>query len=200
MINNKEAQNRYPIHPLLKKRWSPRAFSETAIEAEKLQSVFEAARWSASAGNQQPWRIIIGQKGDETWQKIYDTLEHYNQVWAHRPWLLGITCGRTLLNDGSGPNPYYAYDTGQFLAHLSIQATAEGLYVHQMGGFDKTKAREFFEIPDPYEPLSAFALGYMGELSDLDEFNQKREVLTRERKENGEWLFSGTFGQASDMF
>jgi len=69
-----------------------------------------------------------------------------------------------------------------------------------MGGFDKKMARELFEIPGIFEPLSAFAVGYMGELGDLDEFNRKREVLTRERKEFGEWLFSGKFGHESDVF
>ena len=200
MIDNKEAQNHYPIHPLLKKRWSPRAFSEAVVEPEKIRSIFEAARWSPSAANQQPWRYIVGIKGDETFEHIFGLLEKYNKVWAHKPHLLGISCGKTMLNDDKGLNPYHAYDTGQSLAHLSIQATEEGLYVHQMGGFDKEKAREVFEIPEGYEPLSAFAVGYLGKADELDEFNQKREVMTRERKEFGEWVFAGQFGQDSGLF
>lgn len=200
MIENKEAQTHFPIHPLLKKRWSPRTFSEAIVEPEKICSLFEAARWSPSAANQQPWRFIVGIKGDETWQNVFNILEKYNKVWAHRPHILGISCGRLLNNDDKAPNPYHAYDTGQSLAHLSFQATQEGLYVHQMGGFDKQKAREVFDIPEIFVPLSAFAIGYIGELEDLDEFNQKREILPRERKEFGEWVFSGKFGQDSGLF
>ncbi|MEI6575738.1 MAG: nitroreductase family protein [Bacteroidota bacterium] len=199
MIDPKEAQNHFPIHLLLKKRWSPRAFSDKTIETEKLLSVFEAARWSASAANQQPWRFIIGLKGEDSWQKIFESLDHYNQVWCHMPFVLGISCGRTLLNDDKGANPYYAYDTGQSLASLSIQATAEGLFVHQMGGFNKEKVREHFEIPEIFEPLTAFAIGYLGNPSDLDEHNQKRETHSRERTEIKDLLFSGKFGQKSGL-
>ncbi len=41
----KEANTRYPINNIAKKRWSPRAFSPEPIPVEKLQSLFEAARW-----------------------------------------------------------------------------------------------------------------------------------------------------------
>jgi hypothetical protein len=43
----KLAETRFEVHDLLAHRWSPRAFSERAIEAEKLRSLFEAASCSA---------------------------------------------------------------------------------------------------------------------------------------------------------
>jgi len=200
MIDHKEAQNHFPIHPLLKKRWSPRTFSDAAIEPEKIRSLFEAARWSPSAANQQPWRFIVGLKGDACWQNIFGTLEKYNKVWADKPYLLGMSIGKTHFPDDKGPNPYHAYDTGQSLAHLSFQATQEGLYVHQMAGFDKEMAREIFEIPEDFAPLTVFAIGYLGKIEELDEFNQKREMAPRERMEFGDWVFSGKFGQESGLF
>ena len=42
----KPAQTQFPIHELLEKRWSPRAFDERSVEADKLLSLFEAARWA----------------------------------------------------------------------------------------------------------------------------------------------------------
>lgn len=197
---NKDANNIYPLHPLLKKRWSPRAFDSRAIEPWKLQSVFEAVRWSPSGGNQQPWRFIIGYKGDETYGNIFSTLEKYNKVWVENAPVMVLTIGKNMINNKDIPNPSYRYDVGQSVAHLSIQATELGLYVHQMGGFDPGMARSIFNIPEQFDPCTVFVMGYMGELSVLDDFNQKREVLPRERINFDEFIFSGTFGKTTTLF
>jgi nitroreductase len=42
-----------------------------------------------------------------------------------------------------------------------IQATAVGLHVHGMGGFDAAKARTDFGVPDDFDIGAAFALGYI---------------------------------------
>ena len=94
----KEATNRYPIHPLLKRRWSPRAFSDTRVELEKLQSLFEAARWSPSAGNEQPWNFIVGIRPDDTWQKIYESLAEGNKIWNKNTPVLVVSIGKKVLS------------------------------------------------------------------------------------------------------
>ena len=53
----KPAETAYPIHELLRRRWSPRAFSDKMVETDKLRSLFEAARWAPSSNNEQPWSI-----------------------------------------------------------------------------------------------------------------------------------------------
>ena len=40
----KPAETAYPIHELLRRRWSPRAFSNRPVERAVLLSLFEAAR------------------------------------------------------------------------------------------------------------------------------------------------------------
>lgn len=197
---NKDATNKYPLHPLLKKRWSPRAFSSREIENWKLQSIFEAARWSPSGANQQPWRFIIGFKGDETYEAIFNSLDEYNQIWVHLAPVLVATVGRRFVNNKDVDNINYRYDAGQSVAHLSIQATELGLYVHQMGGFNPDAVRTAFEIPEPYDPLTVFVIGYMGELSDLDNYNQKREVAPRERMTYDDFIFTGKFGNPTTLF
>lgn len=47
----KPADTPYPIHVLLRQRWSPRAFDNRPIEPEKLRSLFEAAGWAPSSNN-----------------------------------------------------------------------------------------------------------------------------------------------------
>src|SRR5947209_18525575 len=79
----KFAETQYPIHDILKERWSPRAFESKLVEEHKLLSLFEAARWSPSAGNTQPWSFIVGTHTNEAaHQKLVETLNESNRVWA----------------------------------------------------------------------------------------------------------------------
>jgi nitroreductase len=60
----KIAETQVPIHELIGRRWSPRAFSDRPVEADKLLSLFEAARWAASASNEQPWAFLVATRQD----------------------------------------------------------------------------------------------------------------------------------------
>ena len=197
---NKSAQNQYPVNDLSKNRWSPRAFSDQAIEKEKLQCLFEAARWSASAGNEQPWRYLIGIKDDETWTKIFETLDEGNKPWTEDAPVLLLAIGKKTRGKRNSDNFYYAYDTGQSMAHLSLEAMNQGLFVHQMAGFSVESAREKFSIPDDYQPLTAIALGYLGKPDSLNEDQKESEVSVRKRKDFSELVFSGSFGKSSNLF
>jgi nitroreductase len=84
-VFTKEADTEHDIHPLLRRRWSPRAYSDLPVEPDKLLRIFEAARWSPSSSNLQPWSFIIGFKGDDTYAKIFDTLVEFNQIWSSMP-------------------------------------------------------------------------------------------------------------------
>lgn len=55
---------RAPLNELLSSRWSPRAFSDRQIEPSKIVTLFEAARWSPSSANEQPWHFIAATKED----------------------------------------------------------------------------------------------------------------------------------------
>lgn len=196
---SKEAKtNTNEIHPLLKKRWSPRAFEDRPVEAQKLRNILEAARWSPSASNNQPWLFFVGQKGDETYDKIYASLVEFNQMWTKLVPVFILNCGKLTNADGD-PNATWQYDTGQSVAHLSFQAMQEGLFVHQMSGFDALKAAELFALPEDVQAISVTAIGYIGEASMLHPRMQKSELAERERKEMDTFVFSGSFGRVSDI-
>jgi len=196
---DKEAKTAYPINGLAAQRWSPRAFLDKPVEREKLISLFEAARWSASGGNEQPWRFILGLKPDATWQKIFSCLNGANQVWNQQVPVLILACANKISTWDGGISPYFQYDTGQSAAHLSLEAMHQGLYVHQMGGFSAAKCRELFEVPDTFEVLTAIAVGYIGDPGMLPEKLKLRETEERTRKNLSELLFSGRFGEASPI-
>lgn len=199
-MNQKQAKTQHPIHELLQKRWSPRAFDDKIIEPDKLQKLLEAARWSPSCFNDQPWCFMVGIKGDETYKKIYEALGEFNQLWTKTAPVLLISIGKKMSPRNDQPNPYYQYDVGQAMAHLTFQATYEGLYVHQMAGFSKEKAISLFEIPNDYEPLSAATIGYIGDPNILPPDLMKMEIMERKRKSIESFVFADKFGKKSNIF
>ncbi|OYN89357.1 hypothetical protein CGZ91_10660 [Parenemella sanctibonifatiensis] len=148
----------YPILPVLADRWSPRAYLPVDIDQSKLNSAFEAARWSPSWANNQPWAYVVGRRGSGTFDTIVDTLVDFNQGWASKASALILTIALT--HDGDGqPRPTALYDLGQSVAHFTVQAHAEGLSVRQMGGFHADRARASFGLDDHEQPVSVIAVG-----------------------------------------
>ena len=78
----KPAVTQYPIHELLKNRWSPRAFSQRPVQLETLFSLFEAARWAPSGGNLQPWAFLFTTAGSQAHERFAEILSENNRVWA----------------------------------------------------------------------------------------------------------------------
>ena len=196
---NKTAITSYPINDLAKNRWSPRAFLDKPAEPTKKISLFEAGRWAPSGGNAQPWRFIAGLDHDETWQRIFSTLNEGNQEWNHPVPVLILAVGNKISSWDGNISPVYQYDTGQSVALLTIEAMHKGLHVHQMGGFSGDMARELFDIPDNYEPLTVISIGYIGNPEALPEKLKQRELLKRKRKDLSEIVFSGKFGVTANL-
>lgn len=190
----KTAQTQYPIHDLLKERWSPRAYSSQPVAVDQILSLFEAARWSPSSNNNQPWSFIVTSRSDpEPHAKLLVTLAEFNQMWGQHAPVLVLGVAKMEWGDPVRPNAYAMYDLGQAVAHLSIQASALGLFVHQMGGFDREKARAAFDLPEGYAPVIAFTLGYAGDPSTLADAMRERELAPRTRKPLSEFVFDGAW-------
>jgi nitroreductase len=178
----KSNQIEYPVTDLIEQRRSRRAYSPQPIETDKIYSLFEAARWAPSSMNEQPWAYIYAtQDQPEVWNKLLDTLNESNRVWAkHAPLLILSMARKTLIRNGA-VNGAARYDVGAANAFLSMQATHLGLNVHQMGGYDRQKAIENLNIPETHEPMVIMAVGYLGDSENLSENLKNREVAPRER-------------------
>jgi len=171
-------------------RWSPRSFTEGEVSAADLRRVFEAARWTASSVNGQPWRYIVAAKGTPVHAKIVSSLAGFNKEWAPKApvLILGAALARTAKGEH---NPYGMYDLGAASSMLTLAAAELGLATHQMAGFDRDVARRELAIPEEYELGAVIALGYQGEPAALSsEELIKRELAPRERKPLTEWVFS----------
>jgi nitroreductase len=178
------------VHDSIRRRWSPRAFSDKEVSAQDLKTLFEAARWAFSSSNEQPWRFLVGRRGDETYQKIFNALVDFNQSWARSAPVLVLSVAKKTFTAKPAPNRFNLHDTGAALANLSLQATANGLHTHSMAGFDAEQVRASFAIPSDYDIGAVTAVGYFGDPAGLPEHLHKMEVSPRQRKSLEEFVFS----------
>jgi nitroreductase len=171
------------IHPLLAERYSPHAFADRDVPEEALGRLLEAARWAPSSFNEQPWRFLVGTRSTspETREAILEILAEGNQAWAEEAPVLVLSATRKRFSFNDEPNAHARHDVGLAMAQLTVQATAEGLGVHQMAGFDADAARERFAIPEELEPVSVTAIGYPGDPGELDEQLRERATGPRQR-------------------
>jgi nitroreductase len=191
----KQAHPDYPIHPLLEQRWSPRAFDARPVEPEKLRSIFEAARWSASGGNTQPWYFVAGtQDNSEAFAKLAGSLNPTNAEWAAKAPVLVLTVARVVMENGR-IHTHALHDVGLATQNLMLQATALDLYVHPMAGYSAEKAREALGIPEGYEPVTLLAIGYLGDPDSLPENRRQQELTARARRPLADFVFEGAWGE-----
>ena len=191
----KPADNDAPIHDLIRERWSPRAFADRPVEPEKLASLFEAARWAASAANRQPWRFIVATKEDpEAHARFVSLLWELNVRWAQNAPVLILVVAQHYENPGR--ERASLYDVGMAASNLVTQATALGLVTHQMGGFDISRAIEVLNIPAGHEPLAIIALGYPGDPDTLPDDLRAREIAPRTRKPTSDFVFAGRWDES----
>lgn len=196
----KLADTTYPIEPLLQQRWSPRAFAERPVEPAKLLRLWEAARWSASCSNQQPWYFLVATKEDAAeYARMLSCLRENNQQWASQAPVLMVSVAKLSFDMNGQPNRYAFHDVGLAVANLIVQATALGLCVHQMAGFYPDKVRQLYGVPDDFEPVAGIVLGYPGDPATLSEELRQREVAPRVRKPLESFIFQGAWGQTSAL-
>ncbi|WP_229686790.1 nitroreductase family protein [Longimycelium tulufanense] len=192
--SDRHAATSVPLHPLLAQRWSPRALDPTAeVGEDQLRALFEAARWAPSWGNTQPARFLVGRRGDATFQCIHDTLVPGNQAWAAASGALVLGVAAT--HDHAGdPLPYAEYGLALATQNLVVQAMAEGLFTHQMAGFDQEAARKVFELPEGFQPLVVVAVGTLAEPGAAPAELVERDARPRSRKPLSELVFGPGWG------
>jgi len=196
----KPAPAQYPISSFIARRWSPRAFdAKRPLDKKTVATLFEACRWAPSFGNLQPWRFVVGMNFDYTHKAVFDTLTDANKRWCKDAPMLFISMARLTKPSDNTPYAHPQHDLGLGLENLFLQAFDMGLYCHLMAGFSPDKARSAFGIPEGYQPMTAGAVGYPGQLEDLPEDLQKREVNPRERNPFSTFVFSQRWEQPLEL-
>lgn len=171
-------------------RASRRAFDPArGVGPEALHRVLEAARWSPSSGNAQPWAyVVLDDAAPEARERARALLRRGNGWARAAPVLLLATAHADFPPKPGKParaNPHAWHDVGAASLALALQATAEGLLAHPMAGFDREGARTAFGLPAEVDPVALIALGHPGDPADLPADLAEREGV-RNRRPLGE--------------
>lgn len=200
MNEAKQAKPDHPIQELIAQRWSPYVFADRPVSADDLRCLFEAARWAPSSYNEQPWSYIVATRDNpEEFARLLSCLVEGNQVWAKAAPVLALGCTSLNFVRNGQPNAAALHDLGLASANLCVEATARGLFVHQMIGILPDRARELYHIPEGVRPLTGLAIGYAGDPAGLTDKLGERDRTSRNRKRLAEFVFGGDWGTASGL-
>jgi len=168
---------------LFYKRSSPRVYSNQIPAPQAILKLLDAAHWAASSYNEQPWRFIIGIKGhaelDKAFRQIADCLNEFNREWAGEAPALLVAIAKKHFTRNGKVNRHAWHDVGLAMGNLSIQATMDGIRLHQMAGFSPERVISTFELADEFDPVTITAIGY-----------SKEEKPDRKRKEMEDLVFN----------
>lgn len=195
----KPAVTSYPLHSLIEARWSPRAFTDAPMPVEHIGSLLEAARWSSSCFNDQPWRFFVGHKTEspETYNALFSSLVEFNQQWAKPCPLLVLGVANLHFSHNGKPNAHAEYDLGQATTSMILQAQSLGYHAHSMAGFNMDATYDAFDIPRGLaKPMAITAFGVAGEANLLsDQGMQESETAPRQRHAIQAMAFEKHWGQ-----
>ena len=178
----KKAKTTYPVLDLIRKRWSPRSFTPDPISEIQMNTMLEAASWSFSASNLQPWYYYFSHRGTPGFDTILNCLAPGNQVWAKSAAVLMVSLAKKEREPGK-PNIWSKHDLGAANLSLILQAQSMNIHGHLMGGFDASKIIQATGTdPSVYEPVACIALGYAGDPEMLNSPLRERELEVRTRK------------------
>jgi len=176
--------------PLLRDRRSVRAYDEGHLLADpELSVLLEAARWAPSAGNSQPWAFLVGRRGDVAHEAFVPLLAPSVRRWAPAASALVFTLNQVASgpeDDALGYSDYAQYDLGQAVAHLTLQAAALGLGVHQFAAFDHDGLAELAGVPRHWRVTTGLTVGLAVE----------SELVPRSRRPLDQLAFGARFGEA----
>lgn len=184
----------------MRSRWSPSVFDDThELDDDQLETLLQAARWAPSAGNRQPWWLLVLPRGGAGHAVLVEHLSRGNAGWVPRASAVVVAAAQTAA-DPAAPDgkpveqQLAAYDLGQAVAHLTLQAQAIGLASHQFAGFDRDAVAAALGVPAHVGVLSGVALGVRGDPAALSERDQEREQRPRTRRPLGTAAYADTWG------
>ena len=140
----------------IRRRYSCRAYQDKAIEQEKLDQIFEAARLAPSAKNLQDWRFVVVRDKDKKRQVAAST--NHPEVFG-KAGVMIAACSNSndVMKCGQAVGPI---DVAIALEHICLQATELGLATCWIGSFEPEKVRRILEIPQDVAIIELMALGY----------------------------------------
>ena len=144
--------------------------SEEMIQENDLNTLFEAASWSASSMNEQPWKYLWATRGSDAFNNMVDCLMEGNQPWAKNGSHMLISLAKRNFDYKDRVNRHHMHDVGAANTTLLLQAAEMDIYGHMMGGFLMDQTMDIFGIDgDQWEIACFIVLGKLDDASKLEE-------------------------------
>ena len=87
--------------------------------------MIDAAHWAPSSYNAQPDRFLYARKGTEHWDKFFNLLAPFNQIWAKNAGALIVVISESLMltpgSDKPTPSHSHSFDSGCAWGYLALQ-------------------------------------------------------------------------------
>lgn len=144
----------------IKNRRSITSFLDKDVEKEKIGKILEACRWAPSAGNRQPWEIVVVKDLDKK-EKISKAAFDQNFL-AEAPVVLVVCINMKIakLVYGERGELYSIQSTAAAVQNMLLTAYSEGLGSCWVGAFKEEQIQRILNCPKHIRPVALIPIGY----------------------------------------
>lgn len=162
-----------------KMRVTVRKFSQKPVEEEKIEKILEAGRWSPTAVNAQPQRVLVlntpenlakvkefcsfgyDQKYVDLSKECDDKANGKINIYYGAPLVLFVCYDKTACWTHPQNGKSSGATDGTIVAtHMMLEAASIGLGTIWISYFDEEKAMELLNIPETWQPVCMIYVGY----------------------------------------
>lgn len=161
----------------IKRRQSIRSYLDKSVPEEKLRNVLEAARLAPSASNRQPWKFIVVREKRRR-QQLGEAAN--NQTFVGEAPVIIVAVATRPEHVMSCGVPSYPVDLAIAVDHMTLAAVDEGLGTCWIGAFSQEKVKEILKIPDRYQVVTLFPLGFPKEVRKTKVREPLQEIVCYE--------------------
>ncbi len=139
------------VYQCIRSRLTVRSFKPDPVPEGVIRRMLQAARWSPSARNRQPWNFVVIQEKE--------TLEQIGSIASSGGFIGGAPLAVAVVMERMGRPEF---DAGRSLQQMELAAWSMGVggCVAGVRGEENDKVRALLDIPEDKELVTVVAFGY----------------------------------------
>jgi len=154
---------RVDVLEAIRSRRSARAFLDKDVSNEDVATLIDSARWAPSAGNIQPWELIIVKK-EHVKRQLVDAAQQSFIIEA--PVVIVVCANESRSSQGygvRGKTLYCIQDTAAAIQNIHLTAFSLGLGTCWVGAFREEDVARVLKLPRGIRPVAIIPVGYPAE-------------------------------------
>ncbi|HDI02679.1 MAG TPA: nitroreductase family protein [Candidatus Aenigmarchaeota archaeon] len=151
------------VFEAIRGRRSIRNYEDKPVEPEKIGMLLEACRWAPSAGNRQPWEVIVVDDPEIIERLARASLD---QMWmTTAPVILAMCMNMNILKGTYGErSEMYALESmGMAIQNIMLTAYSLGLGTCCVAAFEEDEVMEILNCLKIIKPVALITVGYPAE-------------------------------------